>query len=98
MEISIINQILKSLLLETQRSIDYYEHQLEQGPVSALVLVPLEIPVSGLRRYLASHLSVDVSVLELNGVLKSNQSLTPALQARCLTAIGAALRRECDAA
>lgn len=91
-------QILKSLLLETQRSIDYYEHQLEQGPVSALVLVPLEIPVSGLRRYLATHLSVDVSVLELNGVLKSNQSLTPALQARCLTAIGAALRRECDAA
>lgn len=85
-------QLVKSLLLETQRSLDYYEHQLEQGAVSALVLFPTEVPLSGLRSYLAQNLSVEVSVLELNGILKSKESLPHWLQARCLTTIGAALR------
>ena len=90
--------LVKSLLLETQRSLDYYEHQLEQGAVSALVLVPTEVPLSGVRSYLAQNLSVDVSVLELNGVLKSKESLPLGLQARCLTTIGAALRIGCETA
>ncbi len=89
--------LTKSLLLETQRSLDYYEHQLEQGPVSALILVPLEIPLAGLRRYLATNLTVDVSVLDLNGVLRADHHLPQLLQARCMTAIGAALRTQCEA-
>ena len=79
-------------MLDTQRSLDYYEHQLEQGPVSAFVLVPGEIPLAGFRRYLAANLLVDVNVLDLNGILRSSNHLPQPLQARCMTAIGGALR------
>ncbi len=85
-------QLLKSLLLESQRSLDYYEHQLEQGPVSAFVLVPGQEPLSGLRRYLSANLLVEVSMLDINAVLRSSDQLPEALQARCVTAIGGALR------
>ncbi len=85
-------QLIKSLLLETQRSLDYYEHQLKQGPVSAFVLVPSEVSLAGLRRYLAANLLVDVNLLDLNGILRSSHHLSQPLQARCITAIGGALR------
>ena len=85
-------QLLKSLLLETQRSLDYYEHQLQQGPVAAFVLVPGQEPLSGLRRYLSANLLVEVSMLDINTVLRSSDHLPQPLQARCVTAIGGALR------
>lgn len=91
-------QLLKSLLLETQRSLDYYEHQLEQGPVAAFVLVPGQEPLSGLRRYLSANLLVEVSMLDINAVLRSSDELPQPLQARCVTAIGGALRPRDEAA
>ncbi len=90
-------QLIKSLLLETQRSLDYYEHQSEQGAVSAFVLVPGEVSLAGLRRYLSENLLVEVSMLDLNEVLRSSHHLSQPLQARCLTAIGGALRPEDEA-
>ncbi len=89
-------QLLKSLLLETQRSLDYYEHQMEQGPVSAFVLVPGEVSLSGLRQYLAANLLVEVSMLDINAVLKSSDHLSQHLQARCVVAIGGALRPQAE--
>ncbi len=89
-------QLIKSLLLETQRSLDYYEHQMEQGPVSAFVLVPSEVSLSGLRQYLAANLLVEVSMLDINAVLNSSDHLSQPLQARCVAAIGGALRPEAD--
>ena len=91
-------QMTKSLLLETQRSLDYYEHQLELGQVTTLILVPLETPLAGLRRFLAANRSVDVSVLDLSGILRASEDLSQPFQTRCLMAIGGALREESEAA
>lgn len=87
-------QMLEGLLLQLQRSFDYYEHQLEQGPVTALFLAPLEISLSAVRDYLEGQLSVPVDILDLNKLLDCEQDLSPGLQADCLTAIGGALREE----
>ncbi len=83
-----------SIVLEIQRSFDYYESHFSQPPISALVISPLEREVPGIVEYLATNLGVAVRMLDLNAVLESAQVLDSAMQARCLPAIGAALRHE----
>lgn len=83
-----------SIVLEIQRSLDYYESHFSQPPISALVISPLEREVPGIVEYLATNLGVPVRMLDLNAVLESAQVLDSATQARCLPAIGAALRHE----
>ncbi|MEE9280434.1 MAG: hypothetical protein V3V67_09695 [Myxococcota bacterium] len=82
---------LASLRREVQRSIDYYERQFGQDPISVLFVAPLVTPVPSLLEYLAEHLSVEVRPLDLNKLVRSEEPLEEALQARCLTAVGGAL-------
>ena len=49
-------------------------------------------PAPMLTDYLADQLSVEVRPLDLNQLVRCEEPLDEALQARCLTAIGAALR------
>lgn len=83
-----------TIVLEVQRSLDYYESHFSQPPISALVICPLEREVPGIVEYLAANLGVPVRLLDLNSVLDSEQVLDATTQARCLPAIGAALRHE----
>jgi MSHA biogenesis protein MshI len=86
-----------SLVLEIQRSLDFYESQLGQAPIGHLVVAPLEEEVPGLREYLEKHLSTSVGALEIEALLAAEVAPTPQgelLQARCLLALGVALRRE----
>ncbi len=80
------------LLLEAQRSLDYYEHQLGQQPVSTFFLAPTETPVSELRNHLGENLLVTVTSLDLHQLFDCKQPLPQKIQARVLPAIGAALR------
>jgi MSHA biogenesis protein MshI len=82
------------LLLEAQRSLDYYEHQLGQQPVSTLFLAPTETPLPELRAHLSENLLVKVTGLELDQFLDCKQAIPQRTLARCLPAIGAALRTE----
>lgn len=83
-----------SIVLEVQRSLDYYESHFSQPPISALVISPLERAVPGIVEYLSANLGVTVRMLDLNVVLDSEAVLDGVAQARCLPAIGAALRHE----
>ena len=85
------------IVLEVQRSLDYFESHFREAPIRNLVLAPLAEPVSGLMEYLAANLSVSVASMDLTQLLDSDVQLTPALQARCLNTIGAALRQEVKA-
>ena len=85
------------IALEVQRSLDYFESHFREAPIRNLVLAPLAEPVSGLMEYLAANLSVTVAGMDLTQLLDSDVQLTPALQARCLNTIGAALRQEVKA-
>lgn len=85
------------IALEVQRSLDYFESHFRETPIRHLVLTPLAEPVPGFVEYLSANLNVTVDSMDLAALLDSNVELTPALQARCLTTIGAALRQEVKA-
>jgi len=85
------------IALEVQRSLDYFESHFRETPIRHLVLAPLAEPIPDFVEYLSANLNVTVDSMDLAALLDSNVELTPALQARCLTTIGAALRQEVKA-
>jgi MSHA biogenesis protein MshI len=82
------------IVLEVQRSLDYYESQLRQPPAAGLVIAPMARQVPGLAEHLKVNLSLPVSEMDFNVLLDSRTEITPAQQAACFGVIGAALRYE----
>ena len=89
-----VQKMLDSIVIEVQRSLDYYESHFSQPPVSSVVLTPLEQPLPGAINYLSSQLGLPVRQLDLNAMIDCETHLDDAMQARCLATIGAALRVE----
>jgi MSHA biogenesis protein MshI len=83
---------LDAIVLEVQRSIDYYERYFAQPPINALVLAPLQREVAGMMDYIAAQLGLQVRELDLNGLLGLTAEMPRQQQSQCLPAIGAALR------
>ncbi|MBL1276589.1 MAG: hypothetical protein COB30_010905 [Ectothiorhodospiraceae bacterium] len=88
------NATFDNLVLEVQRSLDYYDRYFSQPPVAGLVIAPTEVPVEGLDEYLNQALGMSVRHLDLSEILECKAPLSAAQQALCLPAIGAALRQE----
>ncbi|MEE8557394.1 MAG: hypothetical protein V3T14_05860 [Myxococcota bacterium] len=93
-EVEEAQQILDALLLEAQRSLDYFEAQLRQPPVTSLLVAPTESPLPAVVSYLDENLAVNVATLDVNPLVECELNLPPSLQALCLPALGAALRAE----
>jgi MSHA biogenesis protein MshI len=83
-----------NILLELQRSLDYYERQFDQPPITRLVISPAGPLADALAENLRRDTGFDVSVLDLNTVLNCSTPVAIATQNACLLAVGAALRRE----
>ena len=88
------NPSFDRLVLEVQRSLDYYDRYFAQPPVAGLVLAPTEMPVPGLDAYLHQALALPVRQLDLREVVDGDVSFDAHQQAHCLAAVGAALRQE----
>ncbi len=84
---------LDAVVLEIQRSLDYYDSNFIQPTVAGLVVAPREIDLPQLLPHLQRALGVPVRSMDL-GDLLAGPELPSELQARCLVALGAALRRE----
>lgn len=82
------------LVLEIQRSLDYYESQMGQSPISRILLAPRESDTAQLVNQLNESMAVQVSALDLAAELDSAVELTASLQQACFMAIGGALRHE----
>ncbi len=82
------------IVLEIQRSFDYYDSHFRQPPLAGLVLTPMSRPVPDLEEYLRANLSMNVSVMDLTQLMDFRNEFDPAARARCLITIAAALRRE----
>ena len=82
------------IVLEIQRSLDYYDSHFRQPPLAGLVLTPMSRPVPGLEEYLRANLSMNVSIMDLTQLMDFRNEFDPAARARCLITIAAALRRE----
>lgn len=85
---------LDRIVLEVQRSLDYYESHFRQPPVAALAVVPPPRAVSGLLDHLKANLNVNVRVVDLRELVECPHEVTPELQSRCFIMLGAALRHE----
>lgn len=84
---------LDALLLDFQRSFDYYEHQLGQAAPADLVLTPTRVESIHLREWLAKSLSVRILELDLGTLLDSRVELDRALSGAVVAPLGGALRR-----
>jgi MSHA biogenesis protein MshI len=89
-----LKSALDNIVLEIQRSLDYYESHFSLPPVGGLVMAPMEENIPGMMGYLGGSLGVPVRMLDLNALVECDETLTDQLQSQCLFAIGAALREE----
>ncbi len=87
---------IDNVVLDIQRSMDYFESQIGCHPCVRIFVVPLQEGETPLLMELRSNLSADVQSLDLSDVLESEVSLTIDLQKRCFVAIAAALRMGLD--
>lgn len=80
------------LVLEIQRSLDYYESQMGQAPINRIVIAQRQHDGAAMAEALDSLLAADVSVLNLAEHLESAKELTPEDQQIGMAAIAATLR------
>lgn len=84
--------VADALALEVQRSLDFYESNFNNTPISGMVMAPVEGEHPGLPSKLSQILGQPVRELDITAVLNYPETLSDEQQARCLPAIGAALR------
>lgn len=90
------DQHFDSMALEIQRSLDYFESQLGKGHVSRLLLLPMKQDGDATAAALARGLAAPLQRLMLADLFPGQAAaeLPEPDQARCLGAVGAALREE----
>ncbi|MHB8427788.1 MAG: type IV pilus biogenesis protein PilM, partial [Acidiferrobacterales bacterium] len=82
------------IVLEIQRSLDYFESHFREAPIRHLVLGAAAAALPALTEHLRANLNVQVSALDLAQLVDCDKPLPAAMQARFLAHIGAALRQE----
>lgn len=89
-----LDRLIDSIVLEIQRSVDYYDRHFKQPSLAGVLVAPPGPGLSGLESRLKRVLGLPVRRLDLNQMLDCATPLDETQQARCLLAIGAALRHE----
>ena len=85
---------LDSIVIEVQRSLDYYESHFSQPQVSGLVITPGAKEVPGMAEYLSRQLGIPARLLDVNTLIDVATAIDRQSQSQCLLAIGTALRQE----
>ena len=85
------------VVLEIQRSLDYYESHFRQAPIRQLVLAPLNSDATALTDYLGANLNAQVRLLDLTLLMDTSSERPATLSGACLATLGAALRQEVKA-
>lgn len=81
------------LVLEIQRSLDYFESQMGQGHINRLLLAPRKHDLDTLVNQLNDVMGLKVEAMDLQQHLDAAVELDAELQQDCLLAIGGALRK-----
>lgn len=80
-----------ALLLEIQRSLDYFERQMRQSPPQQLFLTGENISEDKLTDNLRQGLSASIELLSLGGIIDVDDSVPEHTLSLCMPALGAAL-------
>lgn len=86
------NHMLDQIVLEVQRSVDYYERYFAHPAIKSLVIAPTPNTLVGVPEYLSEQLGISVRNLDLTECFDLGQDIDRGLQSLCFPAIGAALR------
>jgi MSHA biogenesis protein MshI len=82
------------IVLEIQRSLDYFDSYFRLPPVASVALDPEAAGIPGLMDHLQANLNANVQAVDLAGLLEWPQPPVSAFDGRCLAALGAALRED----
>lgn len=82
------------LALELQRSMDYYDRHFQQAPITTVTLCPFGEAVPGVAEQLEEQIGITVKQFDITDIVEVSQPLPADQAAKCLLAIGAALRTE----
>ncbi len=86
------NDAFDRIVLEIQRSLDYYDRYFSQPPIAGVIFAPLPEPIPGLFEYIQASLGIGVRELDITEVVDVEHSIDRTKLAQCIVAIGAALR------
>ena len=86
-------QMADSLMLEVQRTLDYYDSLMGQPSPAYLYVMPSFTDMTPLAEYLDSSLAPEVSILDLNQLLDFPEVLDYSTQQDIVVAVAASLRR-----
>lgn len=86
--------LMETIALELQRSMDYYDSHFQQPPIGSIAIMPTAVELPFVGEHLESSLGVNVQRVDLSELVDSDVVMERPLQARCLLALGAALRHE----
>ncbi|MCW8196623.1 MSHA biogenesis protein MshI [Proteobacteria bacterium 005FR1] len=83
-----------ALVLELQRSLDYFERQMSQEPPARILFCGDNISADKITQNMRNSLPGELGCLELSGLIAGAEQCEPHLLQLCMGAIGGALRRE----
>ncbi len=83
-----------ALVLELQRSLDYFERQMRQIPPTHVYLCGENVTTDKLTPEIRNGLSVNMAVLDIYSGLQIDKNVQDHHVANCLLALGAALRQD----
>lgn len=84
--------LLDTIVLEVQRSLDYYESHFSKRAIKNLVIAPVGRAIPHVTKYLEDALGLKVRMLDFNAALDSSDLMSDDMQVKCFFAIGTALR------
>jgi MSHA biogenesis protein MshI len=83
-----------AIVLELQRSLDYYESHFDQPPITKIAVAPSGAGADDLVAALKRDTGFEVGALDLSSMLTYAVPVAPEIQNSCLMAAGAAMREE----
>lgn len=86
--------LVDRLVLELQRSMDYYDRHFQQAPITAITLCPLPEALPQLAEQLEQQTGIPVQEVKLEDIVEVHETIDAERFAKCVLAIGAALRTE----
>jgi MSHA biogenesis protein MshI len=82
------------LVLEVQRSLDYYDRYFSQSSVAKILIAPTAQAIPNLAEYISRNTGINASIFDVNEILDVSEPVDDYHQASCILAIGAAMRQE----
>jgi MSHA biogenesis protein MshI len=93
-QLSSMPDLSDRLALELQRSMDYYDRHFQQAPITSITLCPLPDPVPQLAERLQQQVGIPAREISLQDIVEVKEPIAAEQFAKCILAIGAALRTE----